>query len=191
MSWTAVLLFKGSGARKTRLGNRLSPVERQALSQALFDHVSAVLFASSGLSSVALLSDIRPAGWPGDFIPDQGRGLNGELHAAAAALSTPLLVIHADLPFVSREDIDAMISQTDLGCAIAPDRHGTGTNALALRDPTGFDFAFGADSFGRHREAAGARARVVDRHGLGFDIDTVDDLDAAIGLGLRASINPL
>ena len=32
------------------------------------------------------------------------------------------------------------------GCAIAPDRHGTGTNALALGEPLGFDFSFGPNS---------------------------------------------
>ncbi len=43
MSWTAIIPFKGSAERKTRLGSRLGTVERQWLSQGLFAHVVGVL----------------------------------------------------------------------------------------------------------------------------------------------------
>lgn len=94
-----------------------------------------------------------------------------------------MLVIHGDLPFVSVEDIAVILAEAGGGCAIAPDRQGSGTNAIALSDPTGFGFAFGPDSFARHLTAAKGQARVVARPGLGFDIDTPDDLDAAIAIG--------
>ena len=60
MSWTAVIPFKGSAERKTRLGNRLGMEERQGLSQQLFEHVVSVLRQASTLREVALLSDVRP-----------------------------------------------------------------------------------------------------------------------------------
>ena len=184
MSWTAVIPFKGIAERKTRLGNRLGMNERQWLSQELFEHVVSVLHQVPMLSEVALLSDVRPSKWQGPFILDEGRGLNAELNALVE-LHRPgrLLVIHADLPLVSIDDIAALVAGA--GCAIAPDRHGSGTNALALVEPLGFDFAFGPDSFRRHCAAAKDKARVVTRLGLGLDIDTAADLDAAISAGFR------
>jgi 2-phospho-L-lactate guanylyltransferase len=190
VSWTAVIPFKGSAERKTRLGSRLGVEERQGLSQELFEHVVSVLQQAPTLREVALLSDMPPNGWQGPFILDEGRGLNAELNALVELRRpTRLLVIHADLPLVSVDDIAALIAGDSAGCAIAPDRHGTGTNALALGEPLGFDFAFGPNSFTRHRAAAKGKARVVTRLGLGLDIDTAADLDAAISAGfIRAAL---
>ena len=160
--------------------------ERQGLSQELFEHVVSVLQQAPTLGEVALLSDMRPDKWEGPFILDEGRGLNAELNALVELQRpTRLLVIHADLPLVSIDDIAALISGDGAACAIAPDRHGSGTNALALVEPLGFDFAFGPDSFMRHCAAAKGKARVVTRLGLELDIDTADDLDAAISAGFR------
>jgi 2-phospho-L-lactate guanylyltransferase len=184
MTWTAVIPFKGSAERKTRLGSCLGIEERQLLSQQLFEHVWSVLQRAPGLKDVALLSDVRPKRWQGPFIMDEGRGLNAELGALVKSHRPDrLLVIHADLPLVSVDDIAALITGDGGGCAMAPDRHGKGTNALALDKPSGFDFAFGRNSFTRHCAAAKGRARLVTRLGLGLDIDTADDLDAAISAG--------
>ena len=181
MNWTAVIPFKGTAERKTRLANRLGMEQRQRLSQELFEHVVNVLRQVPTLRDVSLMSDRRPSRWQGPFILDEGRGLNAELNALVESLRPArLLVIHADLPLVSIDDIAALIAADGAGGAIAPDRHGTGTNALALVEPLGFHFAFGPDSFSRHCAAAKGKARVVTRLGLGLDIDTGDDLDAAI-----------
>jgi 2-phospho-L-lactate guanylyltransferase len=157
--------------------------ERQGLSQELFEHVVSVLRQAPTLRDVALLSDMCPNRWQGTFIRDEGRGLNAELNALVE-LQRParLLVFHADLPLVSADDIAALIMGGG-ACTIARDRHGTGTNALALVEPLGFDFAFGPNSFTRHCAAAKGKARIVTRLGLALDIDTAADLDAAISAG--------
>lgn len=184
MRWPAIIPLKGSGERKTRLASRLNEEQRQALSQQLFSHVAAALRGCAAVSEVALLSNVRPANWEGRLVFDKGRGLNAELRAIAEACgSQPLLIIHADLPLVSAEDVAILLAEAEGGCAIAPDRQGNGTNAIALGNPSGFEFAFGPDSFRRHLAAAQGRARVVTRLGLGLDIDTPDDLDAAIACG--------
>jgi len=190
VSWTAVIPFKGSAERKTRLASRLGMEDRQSLSQELFEHVASVLRQVPTLRDVALLSDMRPNRWQGPFIRDEGRGLNAELNARVEShRRTRLLVIHADLPLVSVDDIAALITGDGAGCAIAPDRHGSGTNALALVEPSEFDFAFGPNSFRQHCAAAKGKARVVTRLGLGLDIDTAADLDAAISCGfVRAAL---
>jgi 2-phospho-L-lactate guanylyltransferase len=158
--------------------------QRRLLSQRLFAHVAGVLHDSPDIAAVALLSDEPLEGWDGRFFLDEGRGLNAELDAAAAALGRgSMLVIHADLPLLAAEDIAVLLAQAADGCALAPDRAGSGTNAVALHDPSGFMFGFGPGSFARHLVAAQGRARVVERIGLGLDIDVPEDLDAAIALG--------
>lgn len=185
MTWTALIPLKGSGERKTRLAGRLNEAQRRALSHELFQHVASVLNRSSELSEVMILSDVRPDDWGGPLIFDEGRGLNAELQALASTFrSRRLLVIHADLPLVSTEDIATLLAGAEDGCAIAPDRRDSGTNAIALRDAAGFRFCFGPDSFMRHHDASQGRACVVRRLGLSLDIDTPDDLEAAVALGV-------
>jgi 2-phospho-L-lactate guanylyltransferase len=186
MSWTAVVPFKGRDQRKTRLRSRLSAEQCQLLTDNLFEHLVAVLSEVPGLSDIALLSDVRPIGWKGQFISDEGRGLNGELSALVISLRpTRLVVVHADLPLVSADDIAVLVAEDSYPCAIAPDRNGTGTNALALTRPRGFHFAFGQGSFAKHLDAAKGGARIVSRLGLGLDIDTEEDLNGAIALGFH------
>ncbi len=63
---------------------------------------------------------------------------------------------------------------------IAPDEAGIGTNALYVRPPDLLVFEYGGTSCPRHLEQAqarGARVDRVDRPGLGFDLDTPDDLE--------------
>lgn len=184
MSWTALLPYKPQGERKTRLAARLSPEERARWAAALFAHVVAVLERSAGIGAIAILSRERPAGWRGRWIEDRGRGLNPELEAARVALGGgPLLVLHADLPLLAPEDVAALTAAAEeAGCALAPDRHGAGTNALALGDGRAFAFRFGPDSFRLHRAQGGGIA-VVERPGLGLDVDTPADLDAAVAAG--------
>ena len=71
--------------------------------------------------------------------------------------------------------------------AIAPDRHGTGTNALSLPIPAAqdFRFAFGDDSFARPRAEAGRlglEVETVFSRGLEQDIDEPSDLADAANL---------
>jgi 2-phospho-L-lactate guanylyltransferase len=76
------------------------------------------------------------------------------------------------------------------GMAIAPDRHGTGTNGLFLHLPTGFLPSFGPGSLERHVAAAtslGCQPAIVRRMGLALDID--DHADLAMLRQLDASVD--
>ena len=150
----------------------------------MFAHVLAVLQQSPSITTIAVLGAKRPAGWDGLWLQDQSRGLNAELTAAHETLDdSGLLVIHADLPLLSVDDVEALLGAAVSGCALAPDRHGTGTNALALSRFGPFDFSFGDGSLDRHIKTAKGKAAIVRRTGLAFDIDTPDDLDAALAKG--------
>lgn len=184
MTWTAIVPLRGRGERKTRLAGRLNEAQRRRLSHELFEHVVNVLRACSTIAEVALLSDVRPDHWQGSFFLDRGCGLNAALDSLVRTIPpTPIVVILADLPLLANDDIAALLLEAEGGCAIAPDRAGSGTNAIALCDPSGFHFQFGPDSFARHLQLAGDRAQVVARPGLGLDIDMPEDLDAALALG--------
>lgn len=177
MTWTAIVPVKPLGARKTRLAGSLSFAERDRLSDALLAHVLAVLDAAPLIARVVVLSRDRPAGAGLEWISDHARGLNAELESAVETLGAgPVLVVHADLPLLACGDIAALLEAAAPAGAISPDRHGTGTNALALPDARGFRFAFGVDSFSLHRETLGRVASIVVRPGLALDIDEVDDL---------------
>lgn len=180
MTWTAIVPLKAAAQRKTRLSGTLDSTAQAALAERMAAHVIGTLAGVPAIAAIRLLSP-SPGTLPGTvWEPDRGAGLNAELDRVCASLrGARVLILHADLPLVTGEDIAALIAAADAaGAAIAPDRHGTGTNALALRDAAPAGFAFGADSFARHlRLLPGAAA--VRRDGLALDIDTADDIAAA------------
>lgn len=179
--WTAIVPLKTAGERKTRLAPALSPPQRDRLARALFDHVIGVLGACPSIGRIGVLSE-TPVGRANlDWQPDRGLGLNAELQALR--IVGPRLIIHADLPLVAPDDIEALLAAARSGGAIAPDRHGTGVNALALDTGVSLEFRFGPGSFARHREQT--PLTVVAREGLALDIDTPDDLAQAVRLGFR------
>jgi 2-phospho-L-lactate guanylyltransferase len=101
-----------------------------------------------------------------------------------------MIILHGDLPNLQAADVHALTgalpSDGSPGVAIAPDRAGTGTNALVLRPPGLIGFRFGPGSFARHLaevDAAGVPLVAVNRAGLAFDLDTPEDLARWLELG--------
>ncbi|MBA2933590.1 2-phospho-L-lactate guanylyltransferase [Sphingomonas sp. CGMCC 1.13654] len=184
MTWAALVPLKAEVARKSRLAARLALNDRIALSHALLGRLTTALHAVPRIGSIALLTDAPPVGWNERWIPDRNRGLNAELEAARSLLETPLVVIHPDLPLVEPGDLEFLLDMAEeTGCSIAPDRHGEGTNALAMARPAPLTFQFGAHSFARHCATPGIKLTSVGRLGLSLDCDTPDDLDRAIAGG--------
>lgn len=173
MTWTAIVPIKPPDARKTRLAG--GQIDRRELSDRLLDHVLSTLQGHCDIARVMILSEQPREGFP--WIQDRGRGLNGELEAARAALAgADVLVMHADLPLVEGADVSELLRVAALhGGAFATDRHRTGTNALALRRDLPFAFHFGPGSCALHAAQLNANA-AVERPGLALDIDTPDDL---------------
>jgi 2-phospho-L-lactate guanylyltransferase len=94
-----------------------------------------------------------------------------------------MLILPIDLAFVSAEAVATVLAPlTEPGgheiVVLVTDRHGTGTNILALQPPGVIDFRFGPGSRRAHRDAAtAAGAAYVEVDGpLVFDIDTPADL---------------
>ena len=98
---------------------------------------------------------------------------------AVARGATKVLILPTDMPNLTAEDVRAMASPRGRGpqIIIAPSRDG-GTNALMLQPGQAIPFAFGRDSFRRHRRLAveaGIPVRVVESSSLVFDIDLPED----------------
>ena len=176
--WTAILPLKFSADRKSRLAPVLSGMERQRLGDRMAHHVITELRAVFAIEDIIMLSPRPVQDWPVRHVLDHGRGLNAELDAVTATIPDHMLIIHGDLPLVTAQDIITLLDAAEAsGGAIAPDRHGRGTNALALcKRPGDLSFAFGADSFSLHQQRIGNVLNIIHRMGLACDIDTPDDL---------------
>lgn len=181
MKWTAIVPWKQGPDTKSRLRGVLDLTQRMALAAAMARHVIHRLAEVDAIGSVYLLAPTAAAGWPCQWLPDDRRGLNYGIATARHRLGRQrFVIVHADLPMLAKGDVECLLAAAEkAGAAFAPDRHGRGTNALALADSDPFEFVFGQDSFIRHR---GQRigAVVVENRGLGFDIDLPTDLQEAM-----------
>ncbi|KMS59174.1 2-phospho-L-lactate guanylyltransferase [Novosphingobium barchaimii LL02] len=186
----ALIPVKARGQGKTRLAGQLCAEQRDKLVEAMFEHV--VQVANETVERTVVVGPQRSGVSVNlDRIEEPGGGLNAALgHALTVIARKPdapsrLIVIAADLPCITPNDI-ARLAELPLGIVgIAPDRHGSGTNALSLPLPqaAGFRFHYGTDSASLHRNAAqslGLSAVTIITDGLAKDIDEPFDLaDAA------------
>ncbi len=95
--------------------------------------------------------------------------------------SSGILVLPADLPLITPEDVHAMLDRAidPPVVVIAPDRHRSGTNALLISPAGLIEYSFGPQSFERHCELtrqAGARLEICELQSLALDIDFPEDL---------------
>ncbi len=176
---------------KSRLGAALDAEERRDLAQRLARRTIEAAVATPGLDktlvvtpddevcALALAAGARP-------LRQRTHGLNaGLLEARDEAIdggATAVVIIPIDLPAVTPDAlarvVEAVTSATEPRVVIVPDRHGRGTNALAVAPPDAIHFCFGGDSHAAHvRGAREAGVELVELDGpLGLDLDTPDDL---------------
>lgn len=192
-----IIPHRGLAQAKTRLATSLSPEERAFLASQLLQRVLRV--AREVCDDVVVISPSRelreivePSG--ARLAVQRGLGLNEGLEQArfdalADGIET-MVVLHGDLPNLSAADVEALAGSLPPdglpGVAIAPDRAGSGTNALVLRPPGVIGFRFGVGSFAKHSaevEAAGVPLVAVNRAGLAFDLDTPADLARWLEMG--------
>lgn len=192
MSCWAVIPIKAPAEGKTRLAETLDTDARAILVRAMLKHVVQAAEDAAGIARIHLVGPSRH-GLP-DTLPllaDPGQGLNAALTSALNEVTemgaSRALFVAADLPTVSAAELDVLALAPEQSIAIAPDRHGTGTNAISLPLPAARDFSFhfGPDSLARHRKEAerlGLGIEMVHSLGLARDIDEPADLPDAAGL---------
>ena len=203
----AIVPVRSLSGSKTRLGEPLDSEERAEFVLAMLRRTVAAALAAEHLAGVAVVSkdvELLRAGraMGAATLTQEGGELNAGLaqaRLAVAPVATAILVLPADLPGITAEEIDRLVETAQAAAdeapdkpivLLVPDQHGTGTNALLISPPGAISFRFGEGSRASHAaEATSARATYIEVVGpLAFDVDTPDDLLAADlgGLGHEA-----
>jgi 2-phospho-L-lactate guanylyltransferase len=192
MTTWAIIPVKQLHESKRRLAHLLSAEERADLIHHFLDNLLAALNESPGIDRVLVVTGDRAVAALADkygaerLAEAEPMGLNDAVARGVALAAghgaTAALILPADLPFASVDDVEAMVRPlTAVGrplAAITGDEAEDGTNALLLAPPGDFPFHYGPDSFQAHLDEAEARGRavyVIDAPGLRFDLDTESD----------------
>lgn len=190
---------RGLADGKTRLGLALDAEEREALVLGMLRHTLATLNEWPQGSLVHLITDdddvaaVGSGGGAAIVRDSPGSDLNAALRAgrdsAVAAGASAILCLPADLPLLSLTGLVQLLDAADAAIAagsgrpivvIAPADARGGTNALLLSPPSIIEPEFGEASLEAHIRAAAradASLQLVIEPGLGFDLDTPDDLE--------------
>ena len=174
---------------KGRLASVLVGSAREALARRL---ATGVVAAAGSLRVYVVTDDVSVRQWAAEMgataVADTGGGLNAAAHTGVARAVADgfarVVIAHADL--ANAVDL-SWIAAFD-GVTLVPDRHGRGTNVIGLSVPSPFRFAYGEDSFGRHRLEAGRtgqRLRIVRDLSLAWDVDVPADLSPDTLAGLE------
>jgi len=119
-------------------------------------------------------------------LPDEGDGqLNQALSRAAQRVARPGLAtaaLLADLPCLRSADLEAALA-AGADRRFVADAAGTGTTLLVAPPGTELDPRFGPGSAAAHA-ASGARPLTEPLTSLRLDVDTTDDLEAALRFGV-------
>ncbi len=192
MTLWAIVPIKPLRRGKSRLSGVLTEDERTDLNRRLLSHTLETLTSIPDIEHVlvvsrdpAALALARQHG--ARTVQENGAPqLNLALARATVVVKNyqtrGVLIVPADLPLLTVEDIHAMIERA---CdppvvVIAPDRHQLGTNALLICPLGVIPYEFGPGSFQRHcasAREAGARLEIVTLPSLGLDMDLPEDLE--------------
>lgn len=191
MTLWAIVPVKPLRRGKSRLSEVLDIEQRWELNRRLLCHTVAVLKEAVQVGIVLVVSRdhealalARSLG-ARTLLESKPDGLNravllGTLFAQRSR-ARAALILPADLPLLNETAIQAFLSAAQGDeplLAVAPDRHGRGTNALYLAPPNLPRFCFGEDSLQAHCELAaqlGRRCAVIEVPELAFDLDDGED----------------
>ncbi len=197
---TAVVPLKALHAAKGRLAATVDSdrrreivawmAERVLLACAGAGSVSAVLVVAGDAEAARLA---RGLGAPALVVAEPG--LRAALDAADAvtAAAAATLVVAADLPLVVPADLDAVVAAAEGSeriVVVVPTLDG-GTGALLRRPPDVVRTAYGPGSAEAHvrlAAAAGVPARRLEVAGLAADVDTPEQLRAALASAPGADV---
>jgi 2-phospho-L-lactate/phosphoenolpyruvate guanylyltransferase len=194
MNTWAVIPVKPLKRAKSRLADVLSKEQRAEFAEMMYRQVLQVVMSADCLNGVIVISrDTEALAIARDFgaktIQESSKSdLNPALRRATEMVklwrADAILVLPADLPFVSLADVDQLVtmgrSMKEPSIVIATDDAQDGTNAMLVRPPSLFDYNYGDGSFAKHIASAreiGASVQVYESETIKLDIDVPADLD--------------
>jgi len=193
MSLCAIIPIKPLRRGKSRLSSVLSEDKREELNQFLLsstlnclrnirelDHILVISYDPSALT-LARKFGARTV------LENRNTNINRALRkatiAAKAINSSKVIIIPADLPLITEDDILAVIkiSGNPPEIVIVPDRKMSGTNILLINPIGAIKYDFGEWSFRKHIEQAERKKiniKICERKNLSFDLDLPEDLES-------------
>ncbi|MER7566596.1 2-phospho-L-lactate guanylyltransferase [Streptomyces sp. NPDC097941] len=196
MQWTLVIPLKPLARAKSRLSDTAGDGVRPGLALAFAQDTVAAALACPAVGDVAVVTDDALAGRElaalgARIVPDEPRGgLNAALaHGAAVVRSTrpesPLAALNADLPALRPLELARVLdAAAQFPRAFLADAAAIGTTLLAARGDAELRPAFGPDSRARHRASGAAELPLTEVDSVRQDVDTGEDLRAALALGV-------
>ena len=187
MRVVAVVPVRSPRDGKSRLAGVLSVTRRSALVQSMLARVLDALRGAERIDHIVVVTPEDRVDIPKgvEVLHDHGTGLNAAVQLAQQSLAPrfdAMLVVAADAPQVTAEEIDRLIERAvEAAVVVVPDRRGEGTNALWMTLPSTLLPQYGERSADAHLEAAkrlGLPAARVEIPGLSHDVDVPDDLKA-------------
>lgn len=190
--FTVLVPVKDARDAKTRLGEVGGPARAALMVAFARDAITAA--KRSPLADVVVVGDAVAladvlTGLDVRVVADEGGGdLNEALRRAAERLARPdrgTAALLADLPCLRTPDLDSVL--TDVAersrRTFVADASGTGTTLLAAPVGASLDPHFGVGSAEAHA-ASGARPMPGSLDSLRLDVDTAEDLDRALLVGV-------
>ncbi|HEY7265975.1 MAG TPA: 2-phospho-L-lactate guanylyltransferase [Trebonia sp.] len=194
--WTVVLPVKVLASAKSRLAV-LAGSRRADLALALASDTVAAAVACPEVARVLVVTSDATAGsrlaaLGALLVPDEpGDGLNAALRHGASVASarwpgSGVAALAADLPALRPAELGlALRAATEAagGAAFVPDAAAIGTTMYAVAPGVVFRPMFGGASRARHASAGAVELNLDGVPGLRRDVDTPEDLRAALALG--------
>jgi 2-phospho-L-lactate guanylyltransferase len=192
MTLWAIVPVKPLRWGKSRLAGVLTQEERTDLNTRLLAHtvdtltaipqIEHILVVSRDPAALALARDHGARTVQEKGSPQLNKALARATIVAKNYATRGVLILPADLPLITPEDVYAMLERSDRPpvVVVAPDRRREGTNALLVCPVGLIEYDFGPDSFKRHCERAlqaGARLEICELPSIALDMDLPEDLD--------------
>lgn len=192
MNTVAVVTAKRFNAAKQRMSGAVPEERRLALVEAMLGDVLEAVTQARLITSVVVITGEAAAadlavGRGAEVIHDPEDA--GHIGAAKLGIerakelgAETVVLLPGDCPLLEPRELDNLVTGLpDPFVAVVPDRHGTGTNAVAMRPPDAIEPSFGEGSCARHLElarSAGIPHATERIDGLGLDLDTPADIVA-------------
>ncbi|MFF3616356.1 2-phospho-L-lactate guanylyltransferase [Streptomyces sp. NPDC002580] len=196
MRWTLVIPLKPLARAKSRLADTASDAVRPGLALAFAQDTVAAALACAAVRDVAVVTGDARAGRElsalgARVVADEpGGGLNAALaHGAGFVRSrdpeSAVAALNADLPALRPLELARVLAAAmEFPRAFLADAAAIGTTLLTASPGLELRPAFGGDSRARHRASGAAELGLDAVDSVRRDVDTRDDLRAALALGV-------
>jgi 2-phospho-L-lactate guanylyltransferase len=191
-----VIPLKPLARAKSRLSDTAADGVRPGLALAFAQDTVSAALACGTVADVVVVTDDELAGRElaalgARIVPDApASGLNAALAHGAAVVRhsrprAPVAALNADLPALRPAELAVVLgAAAPFPRAFLADAAGVGTTLLAAGPDGELRPEFGVDSRSRHRASGAAELSVSGVDSVRQDVDTGDDLRAALALGV-------